>query len=43
LINADMETISLSNNPKFVAIIERSYYHRFKNLPKPPVEKPARA
>jgi PHD/YefM family antitoxin component YafN of YafNO toxin-antitoxin module len=24
LINADMETISLSNNPKFIALIERS-------------------
>ena len=24
LINADMETVSLSNNPKFIALIERS-------------------
>jgi PHD/YefM family antitoxin component YafN of YafNO toxin-antitoxin module len=24
LVNADMETISLSNNPKFLALIERS-------------------
>ena len=24
LINADLETVSLSNNPKFIALIERS-------------------
>ena len=24
LLNADMETVSLSNNPKFIALIERS-------------------
>jgi hypothetical protein len=30
LINADMETISLSNNPKFVALIERSHARQKK-------------